>query len=117
MPTETANEVFKAVESQMEAFQNEGAGNTALVFDYTDPVDGSISKNQGYIFRWADGSRFIFRKSGTGSSGATIRIYLERYDKNSGMDVNEALKDIAAKALSVSQIHEITKMEKPTVIT
>mmetsp|Transcript_5932 Transcript_5932/g.5359 ORF Transcript_5932/g.5359 Transcript_5932/m.5359 type:complete len:102 (-) Transcript_5932:41-346(-) len=101
----------------MEAFKGEAAGNSAIIFDYTDPVDGSISKNQGFIFKWADGSRFIFRKSGTGSSGATIRIYLERYSKDIDLDVVEALKVISAKALVVSQINEISKRDKPTVIT
>ncbi len=52
-------------------------GNTACIFDYVDPVDGSVSKNQGIIFTFADGSRIIFRLSGTGSVGATIRIYFE----------------------------------------
>jgi phosphoglucomutase len=63
-------------------FESEGAGNTSVNFEYTDPVDGSVSKNQGYIFKYADGSRFIFRLSGTGSSGATIRVYLEKYSED-----------------------------------
>jgi phosphoglucomutase len=50
------------------------------VFDYVDPVDKSVSKNQGLIFAWPDGSRVIFRKSGTGSVGITIRIYFEKYE-------------------------------------
>ena len=73
-------------------------------FSYTDPVDQSVSKNQGYIFKWEDGSRFVFRLSGTGSSGATIRIYLERYSKDITMTAEDALKDIALKALTLSQI-------------
>jgi len=76
-----------------------------------------VSKNQGYIFNYADGSRFIFRQSGTGSSGATIRIYLERYEKELGMKVEEALVTISKDALLYSQIHEISGREKPTVIT
>jgi phosphoglucomutase len=63
-------------------FESEGDGNTSVNFEYTDPVDGSVSKNQGYIFKYADGSRFIFRLSGTGSSGATIRVYLEKYSED-----------------------------------
>ena len=51
-------------------------------FSYSDPVDKSVSANQGYIFKWADGSRFVFRLSGTGSSGATIRIYLEKFSED-----------------------------------
>ena len=71
-------------------------------FSYTDPIDGSVSENQGYIFKWADGSRFVFRKSGTGSSGATIRVYLEKYSKDIDQDVTAALKEISDKALSLS---------------
>jgi phosphoglucomutase len=63
----------------MSVFESESEGNTAVNFTYNDPVDLSVSKNQGYIFKWADGSRFVFRLSGTGSSGATIRIYLEKF--------------------------------------
>jgi phosphoglucomutase len=70
-------------------------GNTAVNFSYTDPVDGSVSKNQGYIFRYKDGSRFVFRKSGTGSSGATIRVYLEKYSTDTDIDVSDALKEIS----------------------
>merc|ERR1712048_1247014 len=48
------------------------------VFEYTDPVDGSVSKNQGIRYIFEDGSRIIFRLSGTGVAGATIRMYLEK---------------------------------------
>lgn len=86
-------------------------------FTYTDPVDGSVSANQGYIFRYKDGSRFIFRKSGTGSSGATIRVYLEKYSSDVSLDVAEALKEISDRALSLSNLHELTGRNEPTVIT
>lgn len=76
-----------------------------------------MSSNQGYIFKWADGSRFVFRLSGTGSSGATIRIYLEKYSKDPSLKVEDALQEISAKALLVSQIHELSGRTKPTVIT
>ena len=78
----------------MTTFSSE-AGRSAFVFKYVDPVDGSVSDNQGWIFKYADGSRFVFRQSGTGSSGTTIRIYLEKYNKSEiNLDVNNALKDI-----------------------
>jgi len=102
LETADADNVFKQIESQMEVFTHEGEGNTAINFSYKDPVDHSVSANQGYIFKWADGSRFVFRLSGTGSSGATIRIYLEKYSKDVSLNVEEALKDIAHKALAVS---------------
>lgn len=83
LETSDADKVFKRLEEQMNVFTQEAEGNTAENFTYTDPVDGSVSKNQGYIFKFADGSRFVFRLSGTGSSGGTIRIYLEKYSKDS----------------------------------
>jgi phosphoglucomutase len=85
--SKAADKVFEQIESQFEVFEKEQAGNTSTNFTYEDPVDGSVSKNQGYIFKYADGSRFVFRKSGTGSTGATIRVYLERYSENPDMDV------------------------------
>ncbi|KAF3835369.1 hypothetical protein F7725_027927 [Dissostichus mawsoni] len=51
-------------------------------FAYTDPVDGSVSKNQGLRIIFSDGSRIIFRLSGTGSAGATIRLYIDSYEKD-----------------------------------
>lgn len=117
LDSEAAAKVFEQIESQMSIFQSEEAGNTAVNFCYKDPVDGSISKNQGYIFKYADGSRFVFRKSGTGSSGTTIRIYLEKYSTDISLDVNDALQSITERALSLCQIHELTGVEGPTVIT
>lgn len=117
LETEAANKVFAQIESQFAVFEGEGEGNTSTNFTYTDPVDGSVSKNQGYIFKYADGSRFVFRKSGTGSSGATIRVYLEKYSKDIDQDVTEALKEISDRALSLSQLHQLTGRNAPTVIT
>jgi phosphoglucomutase len=91
LETEAANKVFARIESQFGVFEKEAPGNSSVNFSYTDPVDKSISKNQGFIFKYADGSRFVFRKSGTGSSGATIRIYLEKFSKDSDQDVQAAL--------------------------
>jgi len=98
-------------------------GNKAFIFDYTDPVDKSVSKNQGWIFSFEDGSRIIFRTSGTSSSGATIRIYFEKYvsdlDKLDG-DVLENIKsepNLIDIALDLSQINQISGRQGPTVIT
>jgi len=59
----------------------------------------------------------VFRQSGTGSSGATIRIYLEKYSSDPTLKVEEALQKIALKALEICQIEQITGRTKPTVIT
>lgn len=89
-------------------------------FAYVDPVDGSEAKGQGRRFVFTDGSRVIFRLSGTGSSGATIRLYVERYEPDEskqGEDALIALKPFIDVALRVCKLKEFTGREKPTVIT
>ena len=87
-------------------------------FSYTDPVDKSISKNQGIRIIFTDGSRVVFRLSGTGSQGATIRIYVEKYELNNVNEVTQiAIKDLINIALKISKLKEFTKRETPTVIT
>lgn len=86
-------------------------------FTYVDPVDGSVAKRQGIRFIFEDGSRIIFRLSGTGSVGATVRIYFDKFDKNYNLDINEVLKEMIELAYSVSQIKKFTGREQPSVIT
>ncbi|XP_074640464.1 phosphoglucomutase-1-like [Tubulanus polymorphus] len=89
-------------------------------FEYTDPIDKSISKNQGIRIIFEDGSRVIFRLSGTGSSGATIRLYVDSYEADKSkhnMDAQELLKPLVDIALQISQLRELTGRQKPTVIT
>lgn len=89
-------------------------------FSYTDPVDGSVATGQGIRFVFEEGSRVIFRLSGTGSSGATVRVYVEKYEPNvegQGLDAQVALKPFIDAALSVSKLKEFTGRESPTVIT
>lgn len=62
-----ANEMMAHLEGQFQSFRDECVGNKAEIFEYLDPVDGSVSKNQGVIFTFKDGSRIIFRLSGTGN--------------------------------------------------
>ncbi len=89
-------------------------------FSYTDPVDGSTSQNQGTRIGFTDGSRLVFRLSGTGTQGATLRVYLESYEPNPakhGLNPQVALKDLIAIAEELAQIRVMTGMEQPTVIT
>nr|XP_010934074.1 phosphoglucomutase, chloroplastic [Elaeis guineensis] len=89
-------------------------------FSYTDPVDGSVALKQGLRFVFTDGSRIIYRLSGTGSAGATIRIYIEQFEPDVSkheMDAQIALKPLIDLALSISKLKEFTGREKPTVIT
>ena len=94
---------------------------TADDFAYTDPVDGSVSTGQGLRFVFTDGSRIIFRLSGTGSAGATVRLYVEQYAADgagaAGTDAQEALAPIIGVALATSKLADFTGRDKPTVIT
>ncbi|MGC2855464.1 alpha-D-glucose phosphate-specific phosphoglucomutase [Novispirillum sp. DQ9] len=89
-------------------------------FAYTDPVDGSVSTGQGIRLMFTDGSRIVFRLSGTGTSGATLRVYLERYEPDPArhaIDPQEALAPLIAIAGEVAEIAPRTGRTEPTVIT
>ncbi|MEO1210404.1 MAG: alpha-D-glucose phosphate-specific phosphoglucomutase [Cyanobacteria bacterium J06638_20] len=89
-------------------------------FSYTDPVDGSVSEKQGVRIGFTDGSRIVFRLSGTGTKGATLRVYLESYEPDSAkhdVDPQTALKPLIDIAEEVAQIKSNTGMDEPTVIT
>jgi len=89
-------------------------------FCYTDPVDQSVSRNQGIRIGFENGSRIVFRLSGTGTVGATLRIYLERYERDiAKLDQNaqEALAELVDIAEQLCQVKQRTGMTEPTVIT
>ena len=89
-------------------------------FGYTDPVDGSVSLNQGIRILFTDGSRIVFRLSGTGTEGATLRIYLEAFEPDIArqrQDAQQALAEMIAIAGEISELHKRTGRDRPTVIT
>ncbi|KAI9219875.1 putative PGM2-phosphoglucomutase [Blastocladiella britannica] len=87
-------------------------------FSYTDPVDGSVSTKQGVYAEFTDGSRVVFRLSGTGSQGATVRVYFEAYEpSNVGQDPQVALRALIDAALAVAGLEKATGRKTPTVIT
>ena len=89
-------------------------------FSYTDPVDNSVSTHQGIRLLCEDGSRIILRLSGTGTDGATIRVYLERYEVDSTQHqqpTQEALADLIAAIAQIAKIQQYTGCDVPTVIT
>ncbi len=89
-------------------------------FAYHDPVDGSTSEHQGIRVLFEGGSRVVFRLSGTGTTGATVRVYIERYepDKNRhDLDTQVALADLIAAADDIAGIRSHTGRNKPSVIT
>ncbi|MBI3771411.1 MAG: alpha-D-glucose phosphate-specific phosphoglucomutase [Gammaproteobacteria bacterium] len=89
-------------------------------FSYTDPIDGSVSRKQGVRIGFSDGSRIVFRLSGTGTEGATLRIYLERYEADpskQALDAQAALADLIGIADKIAGVKRYTGRDKPTVIT
>jgi phosphoglucomutase len=89
-------------------------------FSYTDPVDRSVSKNQGIRIGFTDGSRIVFRLSGTGTKGATLRLYVESYQPDASkhnLETQAALQPLIDLAQSIAQIKEYTQRDEPTVIT
>ena len=89
-------------------------------FAYTDPVDGSVSTKQGIRIIMADGSRIVFRLSGTGTEGATVRVYLERYEADPAhhnLDTQAALQGLIDLADSLSDLRQRTGRSEPTVVT
>jgi phosphoglucomutase len=89
-------------------------------FAYHDPVDGSTSEHQGIRILFEGGSRVVFRLSGTGTSGATLRVYIERYEPDKArhdLDTQEALADLIAAADDIAGIKSHTGRNKPSVIT
>jgi phosphoglucomutase len=93
---------------------------TADDFGYVDPVDGSVSQGQGLRLLLEDGSRVVLRLSGTGTQGATLRVYLESYVASGGdlhQDPQAALAEMIRAIDELAEIRQRTGMERPTVIT
>jgi phosphoglucomutase len=89
-------------------------------FSYTDPVDGSVSSNQGIRIGFVNGSRMVFRLSGTGTVGATLRIYLERFEPDAtkhNQDAQVALADLINLAEQLCEVKKRTGRITPDVIT
>ena len=89
-------------------------------FAYHDPVDGSDTPAQGVRVMFEGGSRIVYRLSGTGTVGATLRVYIERYEppgENLGLDAQAALADLIALSRSLAEIQQRTGRTAPSVVT
>jgi len=131
--SESAAAVMSQLRAKIATFGADGGGEEALSegcvltkadeFNYIDPVDGSTATGQGLRFLFSDGSRVVFRLSGTGSVGATIRVYIEKYvGPDAGLDTLTAatttvVGGLAKVALELSSIPQLTGMTAPSVIT
>ena len=124
LPTEAANGVMQHIKDNFASLPGKQYGRYAVKlcddFGYTDPVDGSVSKGQGLRIVFSDDSRIVFRLSGTGTEGATLRIYLEAFESDPArhhLDAQEALHDLIKIAQQLSELQMRTGRNKPTVIT
>ncbi len=119
-----ANNIFVHLRSQLETLPgkswDEFTVKYADEFSYVDPIDHSVSNHQGIRIGFVDGSRIVFRLSGTGTVGATVRIYLEKYQRDSAKqneDAQIALAKLIDIAEQLSQLKDVTGRTAPTVIT
>lgn len=124
LPTEVADALIGELTAALPTLPGKAFGplvvETADSFGYTDPVDGSVSRNQGLRVLFVGGSRIVFRLSGTGTEGATLRVYLENYepaDGNLDQQTPDALADLIAAADAVAGIVRHTGRTEPSVIT
>ncbi len=124
VPTEAANGVMAHLRSQLASLTGVSlAGRTVRTaddFSYLDPIDGSTSARQGLRVLFDDGARIVYRLSGTGTEGATIRVYIESRETDAtrlDLPVAEALAPLVSAALSLSDLEARTGRSAPTVIT
>ncbi len=124
LPSDAAAGVMAHVESQFPALPGQRFGGYQVKFcddfSYTDPIDGSVSTGQGLRIGFEDGSRIVFRLSGTGTEGATLRLYLEAFEPDPAKhhaDAQQALAGLIGIAHDLSQLKPRTGREQPTVIT
>ncbi|ARO31768.1 MULTISPECIES: alpha-D-glucose phosphate-specific phosphoglucomutase [Rhizobium] len=124
LDTDAANGLMDNLRSQLSTLAGKNIGSLKVEkaddFAYHDPIDKSVSEHQGIRVLFEGGSRVVYRLSGTGTSGATLRVYIERYEPDStrhNIETQEALADLIAAAESIASIRERTGRDEPTVIT
>ena len=122
--TERANTLMSELRAQLPTLGGSTVAGQQIAwaddFAYTDPVDGSVSQKQGVRVVLKDSSRVVFRLSGTGTEGATLRVYLERHEpdaRRQDIPAQEALAPLIALAEAVAHIRHHTGMDAPSVMT
>ena len=121
--TERANRLIDGLRSRLPELPGARFGDfevsSADDFAYTDPVDGSTSAHQGVRVGFVNGARIVYRLSGTGTEGATLRVYLERYEPDPAqhkLAASEALTPLAAVSVALADIDGITGRKEPSVV-
>jgi phosphoglucomutase len=119
---ERANALMTALRAKLPSLKGESAAGSVISladdFSYLDPVDGSTSGAQGIRIQFETGSRIVYRLSGTGTAGATLRVYIERYEPNQlALETQSALGPLIAYADHLAGIRSHTGRAEPSVIT
>ncbi|MCR2831970.1 alpha-D-glucose phosphate-specific phosphoglucomutase [Acidithiobacillus ferrooxidans] len=124
LPAEIGEQIMHSIAAQLPVLPGQTlAGREILIADdfaYADPIDGSVSVHQGLRLLFADGARLIFRLSGTGTEGATLRIYHEHLEKDplrQHQDPQRTLRDLIQVGRNLSRLETLTGRKTPTVIT
>jgi phosphoglucomutase len=124
LPTDQADTLMAELKESLAALPGKSFGSLTVSvadnFSYLDPVDGSSSANQGVRVMFEGGSRVVFRLSGTGTEGATLRVYLERYEPVGGdldRETPDMLADLIAAADAIAGITHHTGRTAPDVVT
>jgi phosphoglucomutase len=124
IPTDKADALMGGLRASLSSLPGTSVAGCSIAladdFAYTDPVDGSVSQKQGVRVILTDGSRVVFRLSGTGTEGATLRVYLERHEPDAtrhDLEAQTALKPLIDLAEALAHIRTLTGMAQPSVMT
>ena len=124
LDTPIAQALMKAIGDKLQSLAGSHLNGRLVAraddFSYADPVDGSVSKNQGLRIIFDDGSRIVYRLSGTGTTGSTLRVYIERYEADPAkltQDTQTALADLIKTAGDLAELGQRTGRVRPDVVT
>jgi phosphoglucomutase len=123
LESELANRLIAGLRDRLSSLPGTRVGEFEISeaddFAYVDPVDGSTSAHQGVRVGFTNGARIVYRLSGTGTEGATLRVYLERFEADAaqqGLAASVALAPLAAAGAALADIENITGRKQPSVV-
>ncbi|MEA3411563.1 MAG: alpha-D-glucose phosphate-specific phosphoglucomutase [Pseudomonadota bacterium] len=124
IPADAAQSMIEALRADVSGLEGKQIAGRAVAqgndFEYTDPVDGSVTSRQGIRIIFEDGARIVFRLSGTGTEGATLRVYIESFEADPDrhdLETQAALSDLIDAAGEIGRIRHYTGRDEPSVIT
>jgi len=119
-----AEDLIASLRERLPSLKNDSVGPLKISqsddFAYTDPVDHAVATHQGVRLVFSDTARIVYRLSGTGTKGATLRLYLERYEPDpsrQALETQQALRDLAGFAVEIAEVSRRTGRTRPSVVT